>query len=155
MRVRRTMAVADKVARRVGALLRGIRRDHYSQDIYLYPYLNGRERGYALQADLDIPTFLFAESRGSDDIVVYEDLKWSVFGTGIPSEESYKNSKHFGCEKEEQAARYIVTRLKKLIRERDRDKKAKRKAEKQAHESMLKRHAARKKKAAKRRKVSA
>ncbi len=122
MRVRRTMAVADKVARRVGALLRGTRRDHYSQDIYLYPYLNGRERGYALQADHDIPTFLFAECRGSDSIVVYEDPKWNVFGSGIPSEESYKNSKCFPWKHEEQAAQYIAKRLKKLIHERDRDK---------------------------------
>ncbi len=122
---------------------------------YLYPYLNGRERGYALQADLDIPVFLFAESRGSDDIVVYEDPKWNVFGTGIPSEESYKNSKHFPWQKEEQAAQYIAKRLKKLIRERDRDKKAKNKAEAKARDSMLKRHAARTKKAAKRKKARA
>lgn len=127
MRVRRTMAVADKVARRVGALLRCFKRDHYSQELYLYPYLNGRERGYALQADLDIPVFLFSESRNSDDIVVYEDSKWSVFGSGIPSEEAYKNGKHFSWQQEEQAAQYIVKRLTKLVREHDREKKAKKK----------------------------
>ena len=126
MRVRRTMTVADKVARRVGALLRGFKRDHYSQDIYLYPYLNGRERGYALQVDHGIPTFLFAESRGSDDIVVYEDPEWNVFGSGIPSEASYKNSKHFGCDREEQAAKYIVSRIKKLTPPYDRKAKKKR-----------------------------
>lgn len=127
MRVRRTMAVADKVARRVGALLRGFKRDHYSQEIYLYPYLNGRERGYALQIENDLPTFIFSESRGSDDIVVYEDPDWSVFGLGIPSEEAFKNSKHFDWRQEEKAAKYIVSRIKKLVPPYDRKMERKRK----------------------------
>ena len=137
MKVRRTMAVADKVARRVGALMHEIKRDHYSQEAYLYPYLNGRERGYALDVENDLPTFLFAESRGSDDIVVYEDPDWFVFGSGIPSEESYKNSKHFRYDQTEKAAQYIVNRLKKLIPKYDRMMKKKRKQwEKEAKDPM-------------------
>jgi len=117
------MAVADKVARRVGKLMHEIKRDHYSQEAFLYPYFNGRERGYALQVENDLPTFMFAESRGSDDIVVYEDPDWFVFGSVIPSEEAYKNGKHFRYDQTEKAAKYIVSRLKKLIPPYDRKMK--------------------------------
>ena len=78
MRVRRTMAVADKVARRVGKLMHAIKRDHYSQEAFLYPYQNGREHGYALWVELDLPAFIFCEARGSDQIVVFESSEWSV-----------------------------------------------------------------------------
>ncbi len=123
MRVRRTMAVADKVARRVGALLRGFKRDHYSQELYLYPFFNCRERGYALWVDVGFPTFLFAENRNSDDIVVYEDPDWNhVSG---PSEKCWENRKFFSWQHEEEAAQYIVKRLKKLLPKYDREQKKK------------------------------
>jgi hypothetical protein len=126
MRVMRTMAVADKVARRVGALLHGFKRDDGCNQAFLYPYFNCRERGYAVSVENDIPAFLFAENRNSDDIVVYEDPNWSVLSGGL-SDEAWENRKYFGYNKVEQAARYIVRRLKKLTREYDREMKKKRK----------------------------
>jgi hypothetical protein len=117
------MAVADKVARRVGKLMHEIKRDHYSQEAFLYPYQNGREHGYALWVESDIPAFIFSESRGSDQIVVYEDKEWFCFGAAAPSEEAYKNSKHFRYDQIEKAAEYIVKRVKKLVRVYDRGRK--------------------------------
>lgn len=126
MRVRRTMAVADKVAARVDVHLRGFQRKDGHGMVYLYPYFNCRERGYALQVENDIPVFLFAENRNSDEIVVYEDSEWSVYTNGL-TEKGWENRRYFGYDQIDQAARYIVRRLKKLIREYDRDMKKKRK----------------------------
>lgn len=123
MRVRRTMAVADKVARRVGKLMHEIKRDHYSQEAFLYPFQNGREHGYALWIENDIPAFVFCEARGSDQIAVFESLEWSVWGDGTVGEESYKNGKYFRYDQIEKAAEYIVSRLKKLIPKYDRARK--------------------------------
>jgi len=117
------MAVADKVARRVGKLMHEIKRDHYSQEAYLYPYQNGREHGYVLWVENDLPAFLFSESRGSDQIVVYEDTEWFCFGATAPSEEAYENKKFFRYDQIEKAAEYIVKRVKKLVAVYDRGRK--------------------------------
>lgn len=124
MRLRRTMTVADKVARHVSRLLKEFDRIEeymWKNEAFLYPYVNGRERGYAIWVENDIPAFLFAENRNSDDIVVYEDPKWQI-GYRL-TDEGYKSKKLFAWKHEEQAARYIVRRIKKLTREYDRKRK--------------------------------
>jgi hypothetical protein len=147
------MTVADKVARHVSRLLKEFDRIEeykWKNEAFLYPYLNGREKGYAIWVEHDLPVFIFAENRRSDDIVVYEDSRWWVANN--LGDEAYENKKLFGYQKEEQAARYIVRRIKKLVREHDRHKRAVEKAEEKAHAAMVKRHKARRAKEAKRKK---
>jgi hypothetical protein len=119
------MTVADKVARHISRLLKGFKRDHYSQEAYLYPYMNGRERGYILSVENDIPVFIFSESRGSDNVVVYEDSDWSVW-IGNLTDAGWDTRKYFGYGEEEKAAKYIVSRFKKHVREYDRKAKRRR-----------------------------
>jgi hypothetical protein len=147
------MTVADKVARHVSRLLKEFDRTEeylWKNEAFLYPYVNGRERGYAIWVENDIPAFIFSESRGSDDIVIYEDPEWQI--AYCLTDAGYKNQKRFSWRQEEKAARYIVRRIKKLVKEYDREKRAKEKAEKKAWAAMQKRHAARRAREAKRKK---
>lgn len=113
MRIEKTasMRVADRVA---VALRRGLktwqRPDGVANEATLYPYLNGREHGLTLVCYADgVPAFTFAENRNSDDIVVYEEPKWSTFGFGVPSESAYTARKFFSTPL--RAARHIAARL--------------------------------------------
>ncbi len=124
MRVRRTMTVADKVARHISRLLKDFHRDDeylWKVEAYLYPYLNGRERGYVLYIENELPTFIFSEPRGSDGVVVYEDPDWCVW-IGNLTDAGWDTRKYFEYGEEEKAAKFIVSRFKKVVREYDRER---------------------------------
>ena len=115
MRIERTASM--RVAERVAAALRsGLktwqRPDGMTNEATLYPYLNGREQGLILACYAEgVPAFIFAENRNSDDIVVYEDLEWSLLigGGGAPSEAAYKARRFFRTPV--RAAQHIAARL--------------------------------------------
>lgn len=76
----------------------------------LEPYLNGREKGWALFGDVgDDRKVAFAESRNSDQLVVYtgNTLDFSMQGN-TPSEEAYGRRTFFGCDQHAQAADFIM-----------------------------------------------
>jgi len=132
MQIQRTTSMrrADQVATALRRELRDWQSPGCMNNGYIYPYLNGREQGLTLSVFGDgVPAFTFAENRNSDDIVVYEDPRWSSCrgNGGAPSEEVYAARKFFRTP--QQAAKYIAQRLRACVaaqadREREEQKTA-------------------------------
>jgi hypothetical protein len=86
-----------------------------SEDLYVRPFVNGREQGYGIL--INNPTteetiqISFAENRSSDDVVVY---------MGEPSwlnihDETVSNPKYFKYARYEEATEYIITLIKEHL----------------------------------------
>ncbi len=76
MKIEKTTAVADHV---LTPLLRRLRKSKFDGDAIVYPYVNGRERGWRVDIcssmfpGLWTASVAFSENRNSDDIVVYPE----------------------------------------------------------------------------------
>ena len=78
MRITTTTTVADRVATAVRAQLTGVEGPEGN----LYPFLNGRERGWFLSFwtwAANDTAWAFAEARGSGRIVVYVVQGWNMY----------------------------------------------------------------------------
>ncbi len=75
-------------------------------------YINGRERGYSLQANIigisDVRKVSFSEYRNTDQIVIYfgESMEFEN-GTNVPHEHIYRNAKFLAPDQIEEAAAFI------------------------------------------------
>jgi hypothetical protein len=113
MNIQTTTRVADEVLTHLRRNLRDFRREDGRGTLYVYPYLNGREQGWTLTIEIDLPVLTFSENRNSDDVVVYEDAEWNLYGNTTPSEESYENRRFFRGTRS--AARHIAARVRALV----------------------------------------
>lgn len=85
------------------------------KELYLEPYLNGRECGFAIRITNNIGSdkkIVFSETRRSDKIVVYvgRSTDFSMEGNS-PSDEVYKNARYFPCLEFAKAAEFIVEQM--------------------------------------------
>lgn len=103
--MRKATLLADSVL----ALIEWIAPDGVS--LFAEPYVNGRERGWAVS--FEGKTAVFSEFRNSDEIVIYTGKRMEFEMAGnVPSERAYKQKKFFSCTEPYQAAEFILEYLK-------------------------------------------
>lgn len=131
MKIHRTTETADKVLRHIEKLVRAkAEPDLDQQELTLYPYVNGRERGWTLvrvapgeRGYDEARAVSFAENRNSDAVVIYRWKRGDFFKEADNStinDAAYANKTYFGSiadsparfkNRFEDAAREIVTLL--------------------------------------------
>ncbi len=94
MNIHTTTRMADEVLTHLRRNLRSFQWEDGRNTLYIYPYLNGRERGWTLSIHIDLPVLTFSENRNSDDVVVYEDAEWSVWTPSL-HDEAWENRRYF------------------------------------------------------------
>ena len=101
----RTFYVADAVLDSVAEFLL-----LEAPDLYLEPYQNGREHGWALSAGEN--KVAFAQDRHSDRIVVYAG-RLALFDPvgNVPDGKAYDQRRHFPGDQPDAAAAYILSAL--------------------------------------------
>jgi len=109
MKIVRTTQAADAVAT---ALRKALTRTSGPEGS-LYPYFNGRERGWTVWFGTDC-AWTFSEARGSDDIVVYERPDWGCFMDTLTDTE-YDAKRFFSTPVT--AAKWIARQIKAHLRE--------------------------------------
>mgnify|MGYP001573661105 CR=1 FL=1 len=78
------------------------------EKIYVYPYHNGKERGWHLTANNKAITF--SENRNTDQIVVYHGA-YTKFINGIPSNQIYEDKTFFANEDYVKVAKFYLKYL--------------------------------------------
>lgn len=105
MPIYRTNKLADAVLSSIEFLL------DEDVELFLEPYANGRERGWALY-NRDGNKVVFSENRNSDSIVVYVGKVGDFEMCGnVPSEKAYKKKEFFSCTDPMLAANRILKYL--------------------------------------------
>lgn len=82
--------------------------------IFVEPHLNGRENGFHVSGTTNSMKVSFAQSRGSDDIVVYfgQSTDFNSQGLGPANDEVYhKQSKYFRYDEYLNVAQFIFEKL--------------------------------------------
>lgn len=112
MKLKQSMKVANAVLAVVEAML-----PNDDEEIYLEPYKNGRENGWALHSNSSSSTALdrkvvFSEYRNSDQIVIYQGRMQDFDVSGnVPDEACYQTKVFFDAGQIEKAARHILDYL--------------------------------------------
>lgn len=80
--------------------------------LFIQPYMNGREQGFSLEHNLEFKQVSFSEARSSDDIVVYLGKSHEFDEAGnIPNAKVYEKAQHFDPLMFEAAADCIIKHL--------------------------------------------
>ncbi len=105
IRLSESLSVAQRILRQInkqGGLPKALR-----DDVDVITYANGREQGYALRCVTKAGCYsiYFAQSRGSDNIVVYAGSQNPFIDNITP--EMYAEATYFPCGEHAKAAKHI------------------------------------------------